>query len=314
MRHSTRASRRGRRRRAREARARRGGRRCRPSWPPGRAIASPASCAQWLEASSARGRRSPSWPPNAASRCRSPGFDFEVTFDRLDRLDDGTAAIVDYKSGRACGAGEVVRRASAGRAAAGLCRGLRGRARRAGRLTAVAFAQVRPGESARSASRPMRHAGPAWPKPADAASCDDVPDWAAALAHWSHALEHLAQDLRRRRRRRWIRARTPCATVAICTPSAASPASIPRRSKRTVGGARERSRRRAPARARGRGRTRRARSTSRASLHRAGAGRLGQDRAPDPALSSRCSRASTSPSASSRSPSRARPRARCASG
>jgi probable DNA repair protein len=133
-----------------------------------------------------------------ATECRRPlslaGLDFDVAFDRLDRLDDGTRAIIDYKSGRGVAPAKWFEERPQGTQLPAYALA-QGQGAPEAPVSAVVFAQLRPGELralglAADASR--------WPglaEPADL-ELDEVPDWPAALAHWSRALEHLAQDLR----------------------------------------------------------------------------------------------------------------------
>ncbi len=133
-----------------------------------------------------------------ATECRRPlslaGLAFEVAFDRLDRLDDGTLAIVDYKSGRGVAPAKWFGERPQGTQLPAYAVA-QGQGEAQAPVSTVVFAQLRPGEirALGLAADALRWPGLA--EPADL-KLDEVPDWPAALAHWTRALEHLAQELR----------------------------------------------------------------------------------------------------------------------
>ena len=74
-----------------------------------------------------------------------PGLDLRLRFDRVDALDDGGVALIDYKSGSVAAPGKWFEYASAGTAARALRAGAACRRARAS-VRAVAYAQLKPGE------------------------------------------------------------------------------------------------------------------------------------------------------------------------
>jgi probable DNA repair protein len=121
-----------------------------------------------------------------------PGLDLRLRFDRVDALDDGGVALIDYKSGSAVTPGKWFEdRPQA------LQLALYTLAQRAAEpevaVRAVAYAQLKPG-----AVKPVGLAADeaAWPGlvAPEAIRTAELADWGAVEAHWARAVGGLAAD------------------------------------------------------------------------------------------------------------------------
>ncbi len=121
------------------------------------------------------------------------GLTISLRLDRVDALDDGGVAIIDYKTGRTVGPDvwfETRPRAPQ--------LGLYALAQRAAtpgeRVRAVVYAQLKAGELAVRGLAADDAAWPGLPLPPNVKRAA-LADWAAALAHWADALDMLGKEI-----------------------------------------------------------------------------------------------------------------------
>ena len=136
------------------------------------------------------------------------GLRLTLRIDRMDTLNDGSTAIIDYKSGL----GQKPARWFCDRPE-GTQIGLYALAARAAMPTrpvrAVAYAQLKAGEVSAVGLAADEHAWPALKTPHDAPGVPDLP-WGALQSHWAELLDRIAQDFREGRAQVAPRNRQAC--------------------------------------------------------------------------------------------------------